>query len=298
MAWIAELENRGILRLKGPDRQVFLQGLVTNDVLKITADNTIYTLLLTPQGRFLYDLFISEVGDEWWIEADRQRLPDLLKRLSLYKLKSDVTLDIAEEKHVYAVWGGDVLNVFSFAGHPGATSFTNQVLSYVDPRLPLLGVRLVLNRENLSEFTNGRALISADMNNYRYHRYQRGVPETAEDLPIEKAIPLECGMNELNAIDWHKGCYMGQELTARTRYRGLVRKRLLPCRLMGPIELFSPLECQGQEVGEWRGICGDLGLALVRLEALGQPITANGIDIHPLIQDWMQLPTIDNNKIN
>jgi folate-binding protein YgfZ len=117
------------------------------------------------------------------------------------------------------------------------------------------------------------------------------VPDGSRDLPVEKAILLENGFDELNAIDWEKGCYMGQELTARTRYRGLVRKRLLPVAIEGQAPAPGAALLQNdKEMGEMRSAAGDLGLALIRLEALGQgPLTAAGATLTPRKPDWVRL---------
>jgi hypothetical protein len=114
------------------------------------------------------------------------------------------------------------------------------------------------------------------------------VPDGSRDLPVEKAILLENGFDELNAIDWDKGCYMGQELTARTRYRGLVRKRLMPVAIEGPAPEFgSALLLGDKEAGEMRSASGDIGLALVRLEALGQgALTSGAARLTPSKPDW------------
>jgi folate-binding protein YgfZ len=123
---------------------------------------------------------------------------------------------------------------------------------------------------------------------YDHLRISLGVPDGSRDLPVEKAILLENGFDELNAIDWDKGCYMGQELTARTRYRGLVRKRLMPVAIEGPAPEFgAPLLLGDKEAGEMRSASGDIGLALVRLEALGQgALTSGASRLTPAKPDW------------
>lgn len=292
MLLASPLHNRGILRLNGSDRASFLQGLVTNDVMKVTEQQSIYALMLTPQGKFLYDLMICQVGEEWWLEGDRQRLKDLSKRLSLYKLKCDIALEVDKTKHVFAIWGPGCHDQFNLLEMPGSTKTTPLYTAFTDPRLSQTGVRLIIEGESFDEIHDCQGLTVTGNDKYRHHRLQLGIPESAEELAVEKAIPLECGMDELNAIDWHKGCYMGQELTARTRYRGLVRKRLIPCRLLGDVELFTPVIQDGHEVGEWRAISGDVGLALLRLEALGKPMTANGVEVQPIVPTWMKLPTL------
>src|SRR5260221_3240146 len=145
----------------------------------------------------------------------------------------------------------------------------SDTLFFVDPRLAALGGRAYLPATNVPAETG----TSAD---YDRLRITQGVPDGSRDLPVEKAILLENGFDELNAIDWDKGCYMGQELTARTRYRGLVRKRLMPVTIEGPAPAFgAPLLLGEKEAGEMRSANGELGLALIRLEALGPDVLTN-----------------------
>ena len=152
---------------------------------------------------------------------------------------------------------------------------------FVDPRLAALGARGYLPAEMLPVETGSRA-------DYDRLRISLGVPDGSRDLPVERAILLENGFDELNAIDWDKGCYMGQELTARTRYRGLVRKRLMPVTIEGPAPEFgAPLLLGDKEAGEMRSASGDIGLALVRLEALGQgALTSGASRLTPAKPDW------------
>jgi hypothetical protein len=177
-------------------------------------------------------------------------------------------------------------------------------VAYVDPRLPELGVRLVLPRVSARETLAGlSATEDVDGAAYHHRRIALGVPDAARDLIPEKSILLENGFDELNAIDWQKGCYMGQELTARTRYRGLVRKRLLPVRIEGGAPApGTPLMVGDQELGEMRSASADgtLGLAMVRLEALAGNATptfhAGTAKLSPDVPGWMRLPELDEAK--
>lgn len=288
MIYCTKLADRGILKVSGPDRLAFLQGLVTNDLAQLTCEKSLYSLLLTAQGKHFFDLFFLVVGDEWWVEADRSRLDDLKKRLSLYKLRSNVTLDIDLDQHIFALYGNNVAQAFDLPLELGQTQHTVAPI-YVDPRLAELGLRLVTDDEHFGALQQSHALTLVEADDYRYHRYGLGVPETGAELLVDKSIPLENGMDELKAINWTKGCYMGQELTSRTRYRGLVRKRLFPVTLSGPVKSETPIMAGAAEVGQWRGICRDRGLALIRLEALGKPLTCGDVSISINQPPWMQL---------
>ena len=295
--------DRAVITVAGEDRQAFLQGLISNDTAKITPDRAIYATLLTAQGRFLFDLFIVGEADRYLVDCAAPRRADLIKRLTMYKLRSKVTIaDADADWCVVLLFGDGALDrIGQGAGTAGA--FGNGV-AYVDPRLPDLGVRLVLPRVTARETLEGLSAVEdPDGAAYHRHRIALGVPDAARDLTPEKSILLENGFDELNAIDWQKGCYMGQELTARTRYRGLVRKRLLPVRIEGGAPApGTPLMLGDQELGEMRSASADgtLGLAMVRLEALtgnaAPTFSAGAARLSPDVPRWMRLPELDEAK--
>jgi transferase CAF17, mitochondrial len=296
--------DRAVIAIAGEDRQAFLQGLVSNDTAKVSADRAIYATLLTAQGRFLFDLFIAEHDGRYLVDGSGPRRADLIKRLSMYRLRSKVSIADGDADWCVALLFGDGAAASAGLGAGGGAAALGGGIAYIDPRLPALGVRLILPRAtaraalealNAAEDTDGTA--------YHRQRIKLGVPDAARDLTPEKSILLENGFDELNAIDWQKGCYMGQELTARTRYRGLVRKRLLPVRIEGAAPApGTPLMLGDQELGEMRSASADgtLGLAMVRLEALaGNPsptFRAGDAKLTPDIPGWMRLPDLDEAK--
>ena len=273
--------NRALISLSGEDRQAFLQGLVSNDVAKASATRAIYAAFLTAQGKYLHDIFIAAVGERLLIECEAPRRADLLRRLSLYKLRSKVTLAEENALSVGLYFGDGALGALHLPADAGQARSEHGGVVFVDPRLAALGARAYLPTASLPAETG-----SAE--DYDRLRISLGVPDGSRDLPVEKAILLENGLDELNAIDWDKGCYMGQELTARTRYRGLVRKRLMPVAIEGPVPEFgAPLLLGDKEAGEMRSASGDMGLALVRLEALGQGALISGTSrLTPAKPDW------------
>lgn len=290
MIYCTKLADRGILKISGPDRFAFFQGLVTNDLAQLTNEKSLYSLFLTAQGKHFFDLFFLVVGDEWWVEADRSRLEELKKRLSLYKLRSNVSFNIDLNHHIYSLYGRDVAQFFDLPLEEGQTRQVPLGIIYVDPRLADLGLRMVINEGSLDKVSQDQRLTMVDSQEYCYHRYGLGVPESFKELLVDKSIPLENGMDELKAINWEKGCYMGQELTSRTRYRGLVRKRLFPVTINCPVDIDMPIMAGEAEVGQWRGVYRDRGLALIRLEAVNKPLTCGKAEICVNYPRWMQLP--------
>ena len=269
------LPQRGILELTGIDRGSFLQGLITNSVDKISTTAAIYSAFLTPQGRFFHDFFIIEHNDAWLIDCELDRAENLLNRFNLYKLRSRVNWrDASNEYKVYASWNDDT------------TETSGDSVCFSDPRLPDLGHRII---------TKAPLTTDAYFDDYDTLRLSHGIPDGSRDMPVEKAIILECGLDELNAVDWRKGCYIGQELTARTNYRGLIRKRLLPVKIEGEAPApFTPILLEGKEVGEMRSSCKESGLALFRLDKpslsaiIDATLNCGNATLKPTIPSWVK----------
>jgi hypothetical protein len=261
--------KRGVLDIGGPDRTDFLQGLISNDVTKVTRNVAVYAALLTAQGRFLHDLFLVAHGDAFLLDGEVARLPDLLRRLTLYKLRSRVTLaNVSNAFAVAAVFGDGALAALNLPGDAGAVAPFAGGMAFVDPRLPALGARLILPRENLGTLTE-RGFVQTDAADYDRLRLSLGVPDGSRDLVPEKALLMESGFDTLNGIDWNKGCYIGQEITARMKYRALVKKQLMPVTVSGPLpEPGTAIMAGDEEVGELRSGRDGAALALLRLDAV------------------------------
>jgi len=290
------LEDRGVLAISGDDARTFLQGLISNDINKVSATHAIHAALLTPQGKYLHDFFITEApGGGLLMDCERARLEDLAKRLKLYKLRAKVTIEDQSDAWLVAALPGGT-------GAPdadaGAATIKDGGVLYTDPRLAALGARAILPADSADATLAGLGLSAGDRGAYDLLRLDLGVPDGSRDLIVDKSILLESGFDELNGIDWKKGCYMGQELTARTKYRGLVRKRLLPVEIEGTLpEAGTPVTLDGKEVGEVRSTVADgsggRGLAMIRLEHLqaGGPFEAAGAKITPRKPDWAVFQT-------
>jgi folate-binding protein YgfZ len=295
-AFFELIPTRSVIAIDGEDRAAFMQGLITNDTARIDNDHAVYAALLTPQGKFAFDLMLVGQGDRYLIDAEAERRADLLKRLKMFKLRSKVSLDDLEaEFAVISFFGGDALARLNLAPTPGIARALDNGVVFTDPRLAELGARAFLPRATALQVAAELGFAEAAAGTFGRYRYALGVPENSVDLMPEKAIPLECGFDELNGIDWQKGCYMGQELTARTKYRGLVRKRLLPIQFHGAsLPVGTPLLIDGKEVGEVRATQGDRGFALLRLEhldaILAKGIDADGTHVAATRPAWVKLP--------
>ena len=294
----SSLGHRGVVAVSGDDRRDFLQGLVSNDVGRVAPDRAIYAALLTPQGRFLFDMFIVEAGNTLLLEVERDRAADLAKKLTMYKLRSKVTVENRGTGwEVAAAHGVGAAAALGLRDEPGAAIAIDDAVAYVDPRLSGLGVRVIAPDGHIATMLPTRGFAPAPFESWDHVRLTLGVPDGSRDLPVEKALLLESGFDELHGVDWKKGCYMGQELPARTKYRGLVKKRLLPVAVDGPMPApGTVVTINGQEAGEMRSGLGTQGLALLRLEALdkargsGAKLTAGEATLNPIVPEWVSLP--------
>jgi folate-binding protein YgfZ len=243
------LPLRGVLSLGGADRVTFLQGLVSNDVNAVLPGSAIYAALLTPQGKFLHDMFIIEAGDHFLLDCEAARADDLLKRLTAHKLRAKITLDkVISGYDVWAAWDGDAPKGW-----------------LPDPRLAALGSRILLKKGTKPDHVR-----AARFEDYDRHRISLGVPDGSRDLIVGKSTLAEGNLDLLNGISFTKGCYLGQELTARLHHRGLVKKRIFPVKITGvPPEFGSIVRDGADDIGDMRSACGE------RLrEAQSEPISS------------------------
>jgi folate-binding protein YgfZ len=295
--------SRGVVAVEGDDRQTFLQGLISNDTARVSAERAVYNAFLTPQGKFLHEFSVVEQpgAQRYLLDPERDRTPDLVKRLSMYRLRSKVkVIDLSADWAVVLFFGSDALKKLGLAADeksPGLAKPFGEGVVFADPRLPELGARAFLPKSQIATLAAEAGFTEAPPEHYDRLRIRLGVPLGSRDLMPDKAILLENGFEELSAINWEKGCYMGQELTARTRYRGLVRKRLLPVEIEGPVPASgTPLMLGDVEAGEMRGgaASGGLGLAMIRLEHLRRArasgLTAGDSRLRPFVPEWMRLP--------
>ena len=296
VASFAVLDQRAVLAVAGPDRVMFLQGLVSNDVARLAPERALYAALLTAQGKYLHDFVAIDAGDEIWLDGEAERLADLKRRLSMYRLRAKVTLEERLDLAVAVVFGSDALATLDLPSEPGAARRIGDDIALVDPRLAALGARYVGPRETLRSTLPAFNFVETDFAAYDKHRLSLGIPDGSRDLVTEKSILLESGFDELHGVDWQKGCYIGQELTARTKYRGLIKKRLFPVAIDGPVPAPGDIvTLDGKEAGEMRSSRDGVGLALLRLDVIAKkrPLSAGTATVTPLRPEWMQLEETD-----
>lgn len=279
MAYASILDDRAVLVLNGPEARDFLQGLVTNDLSTCTEKCALYAALLTPQGKILFDFFIVPDGESrFLIDCAAARAADLTKRLSMYKLRAKVDISAQPQLAVGAAWETDGTVPQMPAG----------AVSVPDPRLPSLGLRVIAGRDVLA-----RAFGGFSQGNYTEHRLNLGVPDSA-DLPPDSVFPLDAGLEELNGVSFKKGCYVGQEVTARMKHRATARRRFVLVQSAGALPpAGTPVESEGREIGTLASGEANRALALLRLDRLAEaqaaqaPITAAGQSLAVHKADWL-----------
>lgn len=288
--------DRGVIRITGDDTETFLQGLISNDIRRADGTRGLYAALLTPQGKYLFDFFIVRDGDALLVDCYRNDIDLFVKKLTMFKLRSKVTLEnVSDEYDVYALFGDNVSAELSMTGAQHKTD--DGCISYTDPRLDQAGVRAFVPCD-VDVAAWGE---DASDDAYQYHRISLGLVETPLDLVKDKSILLESGFDELSGVDWKKGCYMGQELTARTKYRGLIKKRLIPIKITdGAPATGSMISYAGKTVGDVRSISGDMAIAMLKLDAIqnADTLDLDGATATPVVPDWMQLPEADDEADN
>jgi folate-binding protein YgfZ len=268
MLKLVHLPARAVLSVEGEDRISFLQGLVSNDVTLVAAGRCVWAALLTPQGKYVADFFILEDGARLLLDCERAQAAMLATRLSRFRLRAKVA--VAETGlSVSVAWDGTPELL------PG-------MIAAPDPRLPDAGWRI------LAETAQPDSAEEAD---YDTHRLLLGLPDGTRDSEPDKTVLLEAGFDELGGISWTKGCYMGQELTARTRYRGLLKRRLVPVSAEGSLPPpGTVLMHDGREIGTMRSSRDTLGLAVLRLEHLHGALQTETGTLQARVPGWMRLP--------
>ncbi len=286
----AELKNRGLVRLTGPDTLNFLQGLITNDTNHLLGANSMYALALNIQGRVVHDLIIhncttdTNPATDVIIECDESNYGELAHTLSKYRMRKKVDIvRVSDSLAVTAIFPGctsedllksEIQSLRLMSARLPEVRWHSHVLSWIlDPRLSRLGGRLILPKGESPEpyLVEGSQAAEED---YHEVRYALGVPEGIPDIIPGKSLPLESNGDYLNGISFHKGCYIGQELTARAHHTGVVRKRLMPLRFF-PFQNNKLAEIQpdsnilndtGESIGKFRARAGLFGLGLLRID--------------------------------
>ena len=230
---IYTLEDRGIIYISGPDTKKFLQNLVSNNIEKINDKTTIFSSLLTPQGKYLFDFIITKHKSGYFLDCQKSQATELFEKLSLYKLRSKVEILNLSNEFVVAVLSQDkFLKLNNAIDKEGYTIKFREDPLFLDPRNKKLGARMIINLEKLYLSIKKLNLKPAEPKNYYRLSHELGIPQIECANLKDKVFGIECNFEELNGIDFKKGCYVGQENTARIKLKNKLSKRLLPIEII------------------------------------------------------------------
>lgn len=271
---IAELPRRGVVAVSGPDAHTLVNDLITTNLGD--PGTAIYAGLLTPQGKLLFDFLVFNAGDRFLFDIARSEVAPFLKRLTLYKLRSDVVFsDLSDERIAVAAWGSDTPPIVD-----GVVA--------ADPRLPALGFRAIVPPgADMAPDTD-----EATPADYDAHRIALGVPEGGLDFAFGDVFPHDADMDQLAGVDFTKGCFVGQEVVSRMKHRGTARRRVIQAHRSVLPPIGTAITAGGPPIGTMGSSSGEDGLALVRLdrakEAMdaGTPILAGEDPVTLSIPAW------------
>ena len=256
---IARLNSRAVIRIEGPDARHFLHNLLTQNVETIEDGELRFGALLTPQGRLMVDMMVWAKGDALWLDVPVAARDALAQRLSMYKLRLNVTVSATDDA-VFVAWG-------------------EQPEGFVaDPRLEGLGFRAI----------GFAGETTASEEDWHAHRMALGVAEAAMDTPQDKTYPIEANFDLINGIDFHKGCFIGQETTSRMKRRGTIKNRILPFSFEGEAPAIGTEVLNGERrAGEVTVVLRQQGMALMRLDRMDGELTVDGRAVVVSRPDWV-----------
>ncbi|XP_018577271.1 putative transferase CAF17 homolog, mitochondrial isoform X1 [Anoplophora glabripennis] len=309
---LEHLKERSLIRVAGEDVEALLQGLITNDIhhLGQYSGGSMYTMFLNTRGRVLYDTMIyrAEENNTYYVECDKFAVEPIQRHLKMYRVKRKVEISSLGEKYaIHSLFKfrrlsldsnsklnrieGVIMPCDKLKGTLPETSSTLKIykdlIIFKDPRVVELGSRIISKvgtnvKDQICEVIGNVDTPTEDMN-YKIFRYSLGVGEGFNDLPVANCFPLECNCDYLHGISFHKGCYIGQELTARTHHTGVIRKRLMPLyfnQIPTKLPTDNVILYKNVNLGRLRGIEGNVGLALLRISKaldFGEFSVGNGI---------------------
>ena len=227
------LEDRGLLYISGDDAKEFLQNLITNDIENVSETQSCFASLLSPQGKYLFDFIIIKHKQGYFLDCEKKQIDSLFKQLSLYKLRSKIEITNLSNEFVVAVISYEkFLSLENSKDQRGHTVKFREDTLILDPRNKLLGARLIINLEKLYLSIKKLGLKSSDKSEYYLLSHKLGIPQLETGKLQNKIFGIECNFDELNGIDFKKGCYVGQENTARIKLKNKLSKRLLSLNIL------------------------------------------------------------------
>ena len=245
------LKDRGVLLISGQDSKDFLQNLVTNDINKVTETQSCFSSLLTPQGKYLFDFMIVKHKDGYFLDCELNQINGLINRLNVYKLNSKIEItNLSHKFQVTVISNEKFISINNSKNHEGTTITYRDDPFFIDPRNKKLGARGIVNLEKLYLSIKKLKLKLEDSKNYYELSYNLGIAQINTKNLQEKIFGLECNFEELNGIDFKKGCYVGQENTARMKLKNKVRKKLFAIKSNDKLKIGSDINFNSIKIGQ------------------------------------------------
>lgn len=289
---VAMLPDRGVVEVKGTDARRFLHGLLTSAIDTLEPGSAVFCGLLTPQGKIICDFFVvAKTDNDFLLDCPRDQTAEIVRRLALYKLRSSVDIrDVSSNYTVSVAWSRD--DGIAGGDAEARTVSSPGGLAYEDPRLPALGLRLLLTMSD--DWVPGELDAKpTSATAYHAHRLAHGVPEGGRDYVFGDTFPHEALYDQLHGVDFEKGCYVGQEVVSRMQHRGTARKRVVQVKGNAPLpEGGGEVKAGGATIGRLGSVNGAEGLALLRIDRVaearerGQSVETDGIPLDIAVPAW------------
>ena len=286
------LKDRGVVFISGEDVKDFLQNIVTNDINKVNNNHSSFSSLLSPQGKYLFDFIIVKHKQGYFLDCEANQIDELINKLNIYKLNSKVEiLNLSNEFQVAVISNEKFLTLDNAKNDAGFTTTYRDDAFFVDPRNKKLGARLIINLEKLYMSIKKLELKLQDSNKYYALSHKLGIAQIKTKELQEKLFGLECNFEEFNGIDFKKGCYVGQENTARMKLKNKIRKRLIPIEAKDNMKSGSEITFENENVGKVL-IGGEYPFALIKFgehekNYIGKDLICDGFNIKLIKPVWL-----------
>ena len=286
------LKDRGVVFISGEDVKDFLQNIVTNDINKVNNNHSSFSSLLSPQGKYLFDFIIVKHKQGYFLDCEANQIDELINKLNIYKLNSKVEiLNLSNEFQVAVISNEKFLTLDNAKNDAGFTTTYRDDSFFVDPRNKKLGARLIINLEKLYMSIKKLELKLEDPKKYYAFSHKLGIAQIRTKDLQEKVFGLECNFEEFNGIDFKKGCYVGQENTARMKLKNKIRKRLIPIETKDDVKSGSEISFKNENIGKVL-IGGEYPFALIKFgehekNYIGEDLICDGFNIKLIKPVWL-----------
>ena len=286
------LKDRGVVFISGEDVKDFLQNIVTNDINKVNNNHSSFSSLLSPQGKYLFDFIIVKHKQGYFLDCEANQIDELINKLNVYKLNSKVEiLNLSNEFQVAVISNEKFLTLDNAKNDAGFTTTYRDDSFFVDPRNKKLGARLIINLEKLYMSIKKLELKLEDPKKYYAFSHKLGIAQIRTKDLQEKVFGLECNFEEFNGIDFKKGCYVGQENTARMKLKNKIRKRLIPIETKDDVKSGSEISFENENIGKVL-IAGEYPFALIKFgehekNYIGKDLICDGFNIKLIKPVWL-----------